>query len=133
MTFNSTLRSFVPISQFNKGQASKIFERLKTEQRMLVLKNNAPAAVILSPEEYYRITEYEIDQELLRMAQARMQGDWENTCVPESEVLRLLGITEEDLASAEELELGNRVSTAGMERIGRTEQLRSAANRERYP
>ena len=105
MTFQTTLRSFVPISQFNKGQAAKIFDRLKTEQRLMVLKNNAPAAVILSPEEYYRITEYEMDQELLRMAHARMQGDWESTLVPESEVLRLLGITEEELAMAEELEI----------------------------
>ena len=105
MTFNTTLRSFVPISQFNKGQASKIFERLKTEQRMLVLKNNAPAAVILSPEEYYRITEYEMDQELLRMAHARMQGDWESQCIPFEEVLEQLGMTLEDLDAAEELEI----------------------------
>ena len=105
MTFQSTLRSFVPISQFNKGQAAKIFDRLKTEQRLMVLKNNAPAAVILSPEEYYRITEHEMDQELLRIAHMRMQGDWESTLIPEEEVLRILGITEEDLAAAEDIEI----------------------------
>ena len=105
MTFQTTLRSFVPISQFNKGQAAKIFERLKTEQRLMVLKNNAPAAVILSPEEYYRITEYEFDQELLRVAHERMQGDWESTLISEKEVLESLGITEEDIAAAEELEI----------------------------
>jgi len=105
MTFQTTLRSFVPISQFNKGQAAKIFERLKTEQRLMVLKNNAPAAVILSPEEYYRITEYEFDQELLRVARERMQGDWESQCIPEKEVLEMLGITEEDIAAAEDLEI----------------------------
>ena len=105
MTFNAFPRSYVPISQFNKGQAARIFESLKTERRMMVLKNNAPAAVILSPEEYYRITEYEIDQELLRVARERMQGDWESQCIPESEVLKSLGITEEDIAAAEDLEI----------------------------
>ncbi|MCL2494890.1 MAG: type II toxin-antitoxin system Phd/YefM family antitoxin [Oscillospiraceae bacterium] len=105
MTFQSALRSFVPISQFNKGQAGKIFDRLKTEQRLMVLKNNAPAAVILSPEEYYRITEYECEQELVRAAHERMQGDWESRCIPEKDVLEMLGITEEDIAAAENLEV----------------------------
>ena len=105
MTFQTALRSFVPISQFNKGQAAKIFERLKTEQRLMVLKNNAPAAVILSPEEYYRITEYEFDQELLHVARERMQGNWESTCIPFDQVLEESGITLEMIDAAEELEI----------------------------
>jgi len=105
MTFDAMPRNYVPISQFNKGQASRIFERLQTERRLMVLKNNAPAAVILSPEEYYRITEYEFDQELLRIAHERMQGDWEKDCISEADVLKSLGITEEDIAAAEELEI----------------------------
>jgi len=59
MTFQSTLRSFVPISQFNKGQAGKIFDRLKTEPQIVVLKNNTPVAVLLSLEEYDRLTAWE--------------------------------------------------------------------------
>ena len=49
------LNSLVSITQFNKGQASKIFDRLRTERQLVVLKNNAPSAVILSPEEYERL------------------------------------------------------------------------------
>ena len=105
MTFQTSLRSFVPISQFNKGQASKIFDRLKTEQRLMVLKNNAPAAVILSPEEYFRITEYEFDQELLRVAHERMQGDWETDLIPFAQVLEGSSLTMEDIDAAEELEI----------------------------
>ena len=51
------LNSLVSITQFNKGQASKIFDRLRTERQLVVLKNNAPSAVILSPEEYERLSE----------------------------------------------------------------------------
>jgi len=105
MTFQTSLRSFVPISQFNKGQASKIFERLQTEQRLMVLKNNAPAAVILSPEEYFRITEYEFDQALLQVAHERMQGDWEDHCVPFEQVLANNGITMEELDAMEDPEV----------------------------
>lgn len=53
------LHSLVPISQFNKGQAAKIFDRLRSEKELIVLKNNQPSAVILSPEEYTRLTEIE--------------------------------------------------------------------------
>ena len=51
------LQSLVPISQFNKGQAAKIFDRLHSEKELIVLKNNQPSAVILSLEEYTRLTE----------------------------------------------------------------------------
>ena len=34
------LQSLVPISQFNKGQAAKIFDRLRSEKELIVLKNN---------------------------------------------------------------------------------------------
>ena len=51
------LQSLVPISQFNKGQAAKIFDRLRSEKELIVLKNNQPSAIILSPEEYTRLTE----------------------------------------------------------------------------
>ena len=49
----------VPISLFNKGQATKIFNRLRETKELFVLKNNQPSAVILSPEEYTRLTEIE--------------------------------------------------------------------------
>ena len=42
------LHCLIPISQFNKGQASKIFERLHDEKELIVLKNTQPSAVIQS-------------------------------------------------------------------------------------
>lgn len=66
------LQSLVPISQFNKGQAAKIFDRLHSEKELIVLKNNQPSAVILSPEEYTRLTEIEEDYFLLLEANRRM-------------------------------------------------------------
>ena len=53
------LQSMVPISQFNKGQAAKIFERLRSEKELIVLKNNQPSAIIMSIDEYSRLTEIE--------------------------------------------------------------------------
>ena len=40
---------------FNQGQASKIFSRLQDEKQIVVLKNNVPTAILLSPDEYDRL------------------------------------------------------------------------------
>ena len=69
------LQSLVPISQFNKGQAAKIFDRLHSERELIVLKNNQPSAIILSPEEYTRLTEIEEDYFLLLEAKSEDYGE----------------------------------------------------------
>lgn len=63
------LQSLIPISQFNKGQAAKIFDRLHSEKQLIVLKNDQPSAVILSPEEYSRLTKIEENYILLLEAE----------------------------------------------------------------
>ena len=67
------LQSLVPISQFNKGQAAKIFDRLHSERELIVLKDNQPSAIILSPEEYTRLTEIEEDYFLLLETDKRIE------------------------------------------------------------
>lgn len=99
------LKSLVPITQFNRGQASRIFDRLRTERQLVVLKNNQPAAVILSPEEYTRLTEAQEDYQLLLLARERLAGDNLKNAIPEQDVLSGLGITEEEIAQAEDVEL----------------------------
>lgn len=69
------LQSLVPISQFNKGQAAKIFERLHSEREIIVLKNNQPSAIILSPEEYARLTEIEKNYFLMLQANKGTKDD----------------------------------------------------------
>ena len=99
------LKSLVPITQFNRGQASRIFDRLRTERQLVVLKNNQPAAVILSPEEYTRLTEAQEDYQLLLLARERLAGNNLKNAIPEQDVLSGLGITEEEIAQAEDVEL----------------------------
>lgn len=55
MTEKNLLNNLVSITSFNKGQASKIFSRLQEEKQIIVLKNNAPTAILLSPDEYDRL------------------------------------------------------------------------------
>ena len=96
------LNSLVPITQFNRGQAARIFDRLHSESQLVVLKNNQPAAVILSPSEYQRLSEIEEDYLLLREAMTRLSSNT-TPATPMDDVMRELGIAEEELDAAEDV------------------------------
>lgn len=98
------LDSLVPISQFNKGHASRIFDRLKDKKQMVVLKNNEPAAILLSPEEYVRLSEAEENYALLCEAVARMEKAKDEPVYTMEEIMEEFGITREELDAMEEPE-----------------------------
>ena len=91
------LDSLVSISQFNKGYASRIFDKLKEKKQMVVLKNNEPAAILLSPEEYTRLAEAEEDYLLLCEAVERMEQSKGQPTFTMEEVMEELGVTHEEL------------------------------------
>ncbi len=97
------LNSLIPITQFNKGQASRIFDRLHTERQLIVLKNNSPSAVILSPEEYARLSEIEEDYMLLTEATERLANSSDKPSLSFDTVMSNLGISEQDLGDAEDI------------------------------
>ncbi len=99
------LQSLVPISQFNKGQASKIFDRLRSEKKLIVLKNNQPSAIILSPEEYTRLTEIEEDYFLLLEANKRIEANGDKDTIPIDAVITDLGISKEELLDTEDVNI----------------------------
>ncbi len=99
------LQRLVPITQFNRGQASRIFDRLHSEPQLIVLKNNQPSAVILSPEEYTRLAEIEENYQLLLEANKRLAANKEKETLPAAEVMKRLGITDADLEEMEEPEI----------------------------
>ena len=55
MTEKNLLNNLVSVTMFNQGQASKIFNRLQEEKQIVVLKNNVPTAILLSPDAYDRL------------------------------------------------------------------------------
>lgn len=99
------LQSLVPISQFNKGQAAKIFDRLHSERELIVLKNNQPSAIILSPEEYTRLTEIEEDYLLLLEANKRLENNRNNKTISFDSIMNHLGINEDELLKMEDVDI----------------------------
>ena len=99
------LSRLIPITQFNRGQASRIFDRLHSEPELIVLKNNQPSAVILSPEEFSRLSEIEENYKLLTEATRRLEANEQSTAIPESDILKHFGITDADLDEVENLDI----------------------------
>lgn len=100
----SAIRNTVPITLFNRGLAGKIFEEVKQQGSKVVMKNNTPECVLLSPEEYLHLMDEVNDAKLAALAAERMQHFDPAATIPAEEVYRSHGITEADLASMGEVE-----------------------------
>lgn len=59
-----TADKVVPVSRFNKGEATKIFSEVKETGTKYVFKNNLPECVLISPEAYEHLIDSLIDMEL---------------------------------------------------------------------
>lgn len=97
--YMKTLIETVPITRFNRGQAGKIFGDVKkTNNVKLVIKNNEPEVVILSPETYNEIVEvYEEYKEKILYTKVadRLLND-DDKLYSKDEVLKELGVSEEE-------------------------------------
>ena len=97
-----TLIETVPITKFNRGQAGRIFGDVKkTNNTKVVIKNNEPEVVILSPQEYNKLVSvYEqVKEETLYQKIAERISKDSNVTYSREEVMKELGISEEDLNS----------------------------------
>jgi PHD/YefM family antitoxin component YafN of YafNO toxin-antitoxin module len=97
LSVSGVVNSLVPISRFNKGEANKIFEEVRETGFKIVLKNNSPACVLLTPETYEQMLETIENYHLLVEAEKRMKDAKEEDFIPEEKALRELGIDEADL------------------------------------
>ncbi|MDO4935167.1 MAG: hypothetical protein Q4E42_00725 [Phascolarctobacterium sp.] len=83
----------VPISYFNKGMAGKIFKDVRETGSKVVMKNNVPECVLLSPEEYLKLIE-----ERNKRREAAVKRLMDDLRVAEAEDAQYGGLTEEELA-----------------------------------
>lgn len=91
--FSEVLMHTVPISQFNKGMAGKIFEDVRKTGTKVVMKNNAPECVLVSPEEYIEFVE-----EKRKMREKVIDRLLEELKVAEADDFKYGGVTEKEIA-----------------------------------
>ncbi|MGN0182587.1 MAG: type II toxin-antitoxin system Phd/YefM family antitoxin [Candidatus Ornithomonoglobus sp.] len=98
MSVMGMMKSIVPITRFNKGEASKIFDEVENAGTKIVMKNNKPACVLLSPNQYESLMEMLSDYLLLAEAEKRMENNNASENIRHEDLLREIGVTEEELA-----------------------------------
>lgn len=93
------LDSIVPISRFNKGEANKIFSDVKRFGTRVVVKNNVPECVLMSPQSYQTmIEEYE---NAILYAEAEKRLTKSAKYISQKDVMKKFGISDYDLDDVE--------------------------------
>ena len=105
MSIRSVLENTIPISQFNRGLAGKIFDEVKRHGAKVVMKNNSPECVLLSPEEYIRLLDEANDAKLLATATQRMSHFNPSNLISQKQVDQELGFTSGDYSDTDDIEL----------------------------
>lgn len=100
----SAVKNTVPISQFNRGLAGKIFADVKSTGPKVVMKNNEAEVVLLPPDQYVQLMDLLNDYELLSLAVERLEHFDPSTLISEEEMDHELDITQEELDSVGEVE-----------------------------
>lgn len=102
---SGAIRHTIPISQFNRGLAGKIFEDVRQSGAKVVMKNNAAECVLLSPEEYLRLMDELNDARLALLAAERMKAFDPASLIPAEKLYEELGVSQDDLDSCGEVEI----------------------------
>lgn len=100
----SAIENTVSISQFNRGQAGKIFEDVKQSGAKVVMKNNVPECVLMSPESYISLLDALEDAQLQVLAMERLANYDPEKLISQEEINRKYGITQEELDAMEDVE-----------------------------
>lgn len=101
----SAITNTIPISQFNRGLAGKIFDDVKQCGAKVVMKNNTAECVLMSPDEYVRLMDELNDARLMLVASERMEHFDSSKLISQEEMNSRLGITDDELADFDEVDI----------------------------
>ena len=91
------MKRLVPITRFNRGEASKIFDEVSESGVKIVLKNNVPVGVLVAPEQYQAMVEMLEEYTLFFEAENRMKNAASEATVPHAQVMKSLQISKSEL------------------------------------
>ena len=97
MSVMSVMKSIVPITRFNKGEANRIFDEVEATGTKIVMKNNRPACILMSPSQYENLMEMLSDYIMREEAEHRMAEYDPAKSLTQEEMLKELGVAAADL------------------------------------
>lgn len=87
----------VSISDFNRGLAGRIFDDVKSNGSKVVLKNNSPECVLLSPEEYSKLMDELEDARDLMLAKSRLESMNEIDVISKEDIEKAFNMNFDDI------------------------------------
>ena len=97
MSVMGMMKSIVPITRFNKGEANRIFDEVESSGTKIVMKNNRPACVLMSPGKYEALMEMLSDYVMQEEAEERMAHYNPQETVSHEELMASLGVMQDEL------------------------------------
>ena len=98
----SAIDGMFSVTDFNKGKANQIFDSIKTNRIGIVVKNNKPECILLSPEEYKRIMRIIEDHEDYSLALQRLSNNDMSQALSSREVF--FDVADDDLKQIGDVE-----------------------------
>ena len=98
----SAIDGMFSVTDFNKGKANQIFDSIKTNRIGIVVKNNKPECILLSPEEYKRIMRIIEDYEDYSLALQRLSNNDMSQALSSHEVF--FDVADDDLKQIGDVE-----------------------------
>ena len=102
---SAIIKNTVSINQFNRGFAGRIFEDVKKTGTKVVIKNNQPECVLISPAEYIDLIDEINDLRLLKLSEERMAHYNPSQTFSTADLENEFGITQEDYDRIGEVEI----------------------------
>ena len=104
ISLGNIVDSVVPITRFNRGEANKIFDEVRESGCKIVVKNNTPTCVLLTPEKFREMVDMIEDQCLLAVAENRLKYKRESANSFET-VLEKDGLSLADIDAMKDVEI----------------------------
>lgn len=101
--YEYVLKNMVSFSEFNRGQAGKIFDEVKNKGTKIVIKNNRPECVLVSVNDYIQMVDEINDAKDFLMAVDRIGtfGDNLENTISQEEVEKIFDIDSSDYKEIE--------------------------------
>jgi antitoxin StbD len=99
ISISNMLNSIVPISRFNRGEAGKIFEEVNSNGFKIVVKNNKPTCVLITPKKYEEMIETIENYYLFLEAEKRMANAGADDLIGHEQLKANLNIDSRELGN----------------------------------
>ena len=104
MNIRKAIGNTISISQFSRGLAGKIFEKVKRYSTKVVMKNNVAQCVLISPEEYIHLLNEISNVRHLAATIQRMSTFNPSTTISQEQVDQEFGFSPFDFDEMDDIE-----------------------------